>query len=103
MNRDSNTPFATAEQVTPSLSEIESWLIRRLAEELQEDEAKFEPTARFASYGLDSISALVLTGELEDWLSLELPSTLVWDCPTVRDLALHLRERLQETAPLAPA
>jgi acyl carrier protein len=75
--------------------------MRRLAQELEASEATLDPTARFASYGLDSMSALVLTGELEEWLGLELPSTLVWDFPSARELAVHLDERLREAATTA--
>lgn len=103
MNSNSTIGFSPTKDAHPSLHEIERWLMRRLAEELQEDEARLDPTTRFASYGLDSMSALVLTGELEDWLGVELPSTLVWDCPTVRELAVNLEERLRQSAPMAAA
>jgi acyl carrier protein len=99
MNSLTTYSFDTAAQ--PTLTDIEAWLMRRLAQELEENEANLDPTARFASYGLDSMSALVLTGELEEWLDLELPSTLVWDFPTARELAVHLHERLRETARVA--
>jgi acyl carrier protein len=99
MNNPATRSFDTDTQ--PSRTEIEAWLMRRLAQELEENEANLDPTARFASYGLDSMSALVLTGELEEWLELELPSTLVWDFPTARDLAIHLDERLREAARVA--
>jgi acyl carrier protein len=80
----------------PSTGAIESWLTARLAEELREAEENLDPEARLAGYGLDSMTAVVLTGDLEEWLGLELPSTLVWDYPTIRQLASHLSERLQD-------
>jgi acyl carrier protein len=43
-------------------------------------------------YGLDSITALTISGELEDLLDIELPSTLLWDCPTVNAIASYLGE-----------
>lgn len=92
--------LSAVDAAPPSLAEIESWLLHRLAQELEQEDGSIDPTARFASYGLDSMSALVLTGELEDWLGMELPSTLVWDHPTPRDLAAHLDTLLRgnETA-----
>jgi acyl carrier protein len=43
-------------------------------------------------YGLDSITALTISGELEELLDIELPSTLLWDCPTVNAIASYLGE-----------
>ena len=47
-------------------------------------------------YGLDSIAALTIAGELEEELGLELPSTLLWDRPTIAGLADYLVEALIE-------
>lgn len=43
-----------------------------------------QPLAR---YGLDSIVALELVADLEDWLGGSLPHTLAWDCPTITAMA----------------
>jgi acyl carrier protein len=97
MHTDTIMPYAPMTESHPTRSGIESWLKARIASELEQEETQIDPDARFASYGLDSMSALVLTGELEEWLGLELPSTLVWDFPTVRELAVHLESRLQDS------
>jgi acyl carrier protein len=44
----------------------------------------------FADYGLDSLAAVELSGELEDWLGLELTPILAWNYPTPQRLAQHL-------------
>lgn len=85
----------------PTADAIERWLIARLAEELREAEESLDPEARLAGYGLDSMTAVVLTGDLEEWLGLELPSTLIWDHPTIRQLARHLHGRLQDGTRMA--
>jgi acyl-CoA synthetase (AMP-forming)/AMP-acid ligase II/acyl carrier protein len=70
--------------------EIESWLVGRLAERLDASIESIDPCEPFASYGLTSREAVVLSGELEEWLARTLPPTLVWDHPTIRELARFL-------------
>src|SRR5215472_5015875 len=46
--------------------------------------------ARFASLGLDSASSTHLLVELEDWLGIELSPEVVFEYPTIEDLACFL-------------
>jgi acyl carrier protein len=46
--------------------------------------------ARFASLGLDSASSTHLLVELEDWLGIELSPEIVFEYPTIKDLARFL-------------
>jgi acyl carrier protein len=55
----------------------------------------------FAAYGLDSFAALTLSGELEDRLGVELPTTLLWDCPTPDALIDFVRARFAAPAAVA--
>lgn len=54
------------------------------------DKSTIEFTEPLTRYGLDSIDAVTLVGELEDELDLELPSTLFWDYPTIEKSAEYL-------------
>jgi acyl carrier protein len=45
---------------------------------------------------LDSISALTIAGDLEDMLGMQLPATLLWDSPTINDLADSLAQMISE-------
>mgnify|MGYP000234521534 FL=1 len=67
---------------------IRTALIGMLEKELRIDSV--DPDKLLTQYGLDSISALTIAGELEDMLGLELPATLLWDCPTVNQIADYL-------------
>ena len=49
--------------------------------------------ASFAEMGLDSASSAYFIVELEEWLALELPPELVFDYPTIAQLARYLVER----------
>lgn len=61
-----------------------------LAKELRLNIAEIRADEALTSYGLDSIAALTIAGELEEAFHIELPSTLLWDCPTIDALASHL-------------
>ena len=52
--------------------------------------AQVDSREPFASYGLSSLEAVYLVGQLEDWLGMVLPATLLWDHPTIDALASHL-------------
>lgn len=67
-------------------------IIQLLSSELKMPVADFRPDVPLTQYGLDSIAALTIAGELEDELGLELPSALLWDCPTIARLADYLAD-----------
>jgi acyl transferase domain-containing protein/acyl carrier protein len=46
-----------------------------------------EPLSR---YGLDSMTAIEITGELEEWLGRKISPTLAWEYPSIQLLAAHL-------------
>ncbi|WP_347178615.1 acyl carrier protein [Streptomyces iconiensis] len=66
------------------------WLAARLSEFLQRPVAEIDPRTPFAEYGLDSVAALSLYGDIEDEFELYLEPTVAWDHPTVEDLARYL-------------
>lgn len=73
-----------------SLEMIENWLIGTTAKHsgiAREGIAVDQP---FASYGLDSLAASIISADLEDWMGMRFDPTLLWDYPTIRDLASHL-------------
>ena len=78
-----------------------SSLCQMLAKELRLPLEQVQVDKPLTEYGLDSIGALTLAGELEERYQVELPATLLWDCPTVNHLAGYLRDLLQPMAVLA--
>ena len=71
---------------------IQEWLVQTLAKDLGFEVEEIDTTRPFAEYGLDSIAAVTMAGDLEDWLGLELPPTLLWDYPEIETLAQYLAE-----------
>jgi 8-amino-7-oxononanoate synthase len=75
---------------TASLEEIRGWLIDRLAELMRVSPDEVDVQEPFANFGLNSIDAVSLSGDLEDYLNRPLPATLLWDFPTIETLSSHL-------------
>lgn len=69
-------------------------IVKLLSRELKVTADAIQLDKPLTEYGLDSIAALTIAGELEEQLGLTLPSTLLWDCPTVEDIAKYLNEAL---------
>lgn len=73
-----------------STAEIRTWLTSRVAYYLELPEAEIESDVPLMRYGLDSVYAFALCGEIEDLLEIAIDPTLVWDIPTVCGLSTHL-------------
>jgi acyl carrier protein len=73
-----------------SSREIQDWIVAWIAREANIESALIEPREPFVNLGLSSRQAVILSGELEDWLEWTLPASLVWDHPTIEKLADYL-------------
>lgn len=73
-----------------STAEIQDWIVAYLADLLETEPEEIDITVPFDRYGLDSSAAIALTGDLEDWLGVEIDPTLLYDYPTVSALVEHL-------------
>ena len=71
---------------------IQSWLVVKLAERLEVQTHDIDIHRDFTDYGLNSIEAVNLSGELENFLGRRLTPTLLWDYPNVSALAKYLVE-----------
>ncbi|MDJ0508248.1 MAG: acyl carrier protein [Crocosphaera sp.] len=70
--------------------DIEAWLISYLSKLLEIEPNELDPQVSFNEYGLDSSAAVILTGDLQEWLKNDLDPTLLFDYPTIAALAEHL-------------
>ncbi|WP_405876790.1 acyl carrier protein [Streptomyces sp. NBC_01136] len=69
------------------------WLTTHLAVYLDRLPESIDPTVPLAEYGMDSVCALSLCGDIEDDFAIAVEPLLVWDHPTVALLAAHLTAR----------
>lgn len=77
---------------------VENWLKAQLSEQLSLDAESIKATEPLTRYGLDSIDAVTMVGDIEDVLDEELPSTLFWDYPTIAKSAQFLVENYDISA-----
>ena len=70
--------------------ELERWLITHLAAQLKVETTEIDPLRRLEEYGLDSLEAVALTGEIETMLGRAVDPTILWDYPSVRAVARFL-------------
>lgn len=77
-----------------SPDELTRWLVSRVAFYVQRPEADIDADTPLADYGLDSLYAFSLWGEIEDTLAIEIDPVLLWEVPTASALAQHLAQHL---------
>ncbi|MBN8657042.1 MAG: AMP-binding protein, partial [Anaerolineae bacterium] len=91
----------TTEKPGMNSNVLQTWLVTRIASILEMDAAEIDPRQPFTYYGLGSVQAVSLTGDLEDFLGRKLAPTLAWDYPTIELLANHLASSSQPTKPVS--
>jgi acyl carrier protein len=82
-----------------SADTIQHWLVTHLAKELDLEPQDIDVHMPLSEYGLDSLTGMTLAGDLEEWLSLQLSPTLLWDYPVIASLAQHLAKTLASAHP----
>ena len=74
----------------PTASEIETWLVGKLATYLKINPDDIDIEEPFAHYKLDSSVAVSLTNQLADWLNRDLEPILFWEYPTINAVTQYL-------------
>ncbi|MEM9186755.1 MAG: beta-ketoacyl synthase N-terminal-like domain-containing protein, partial [Planctomycetota bacterium] len=83
-------PRVINRQQQAAVEELVAWLIDKIAQRRGIAPDTIDPAQPFASYGLDSLAAVRLSGELSDKLGRDVPPTLAYDYPTPRQAAAYL-------------
>ncbi|AFZ56827.1 type I polyketide synthase [Anabaena cylindrica FACHB-243] len=105
MWQSSQTPTAKIEPPRPlqtlnkQAETIQAWLVDKVAQQLKIAPQVIDVQEPFARYGVDSLAAMMLSTELEDWLQLSLSPTLVYDYPSIATLAAHLAVVVENSQP----
>jgi acyl carrier protein len=94
---------AGSQKKSPTAKAIQAWLVSRLSQVLQVEPRDIDIHAPFTNYGLTSVDAVGLSGDLEEWLGLQLSPTLAYEYPTIETLARHLAGRLEQNRSLSSA
>ncbi|GGX66500.1 acyl carrier protein [Streptomyces minutiscleroticus] len=81
--------------------QAEEWLIEKIAHRLGVPTGEVSREVYFDELDLDSTEALILAGEMENWLGFELSTTTLWYHPTIKDLASYIAEESAQRAAAA--
>src|SRR5213596_2253262 len=79
MSPDCNTPES-----------IKGWIVNRIAEYTGRDATSFDPTLPFERYGLASRDLVILAGDIEDGLGIQVSPVALYEHSTLERLAAHL-------------
>lgn len=74
----------------PTEREIGDWLAEYVGELLTVPVSDIDRDATFDSFGIDSATAIGITGELQEWLGISIDPDVAYEHPTIRSLGRHL-------------
>ncbi|MFE6337010.1 acyl carrier protein [Streptomyces sp. NPDC057806] len=83
---------------SPAAVGLDLWLIERVAFHLRRTADEIDPDTPLADYGIDSVAAISICGEIEQAYRIPVSPTIAYDFPTVHAIASHLAERLAAPA-----
>ena len=77
---------------TARLTSIQTWIVNWLAEHFRFAPSMIQSNHTFAEYGIDSVTAVEFTYDLQSWLNtqVELEVTWLWQFPTIADFASQI-------------
>ena len=78
---------------------INTWLVEWIAKELNLPANEIDTSKSLLEYSLSSMTAMMLVGELEELLQIEISPTLVWDYPSIDLLVEYLAAEAEKKAP----
>ena len=76
-----------------SPEEVQDWMVAYLARILETSPAEIDLDASFEQFALDSVNAIGMTGDLEEWLGVRIDPMTVYDYPTIRSMSRYLAEQ----------
>jgi len=88
-----NTPDAGAFLVprrVVTAGEVEAWLTERISARMRIPRSRVHGATPFVEFGMSSVDALAIAGDLERWLGRPLSPTAIYNYPTISTLARWL-------------
>jgi acyl carrier protein len=85
--------------IEPQRDDVRAWLVARVAHYLDEPPETIDVQADLARYGLESVYAFALCGEIDEEWGVAIEPSLIWD---VQDLA-ELADRIVEVTAGPPS
>jgi malonyl CoA-acyl carrier protein transacylase len=91
-NSQPNSQDYSSQNHSKTVAEIKAWLVDKIAELLQIASEKIDLKQPLAVYGLNSVKAVNIAAELEEWLGISVAPTIVYDYPSIQALADYLEQ-----------
>ncbi|ELR96359.1 acyl carrier protein [Gloeocapsa sp. PCC 73106] len=73
---------------------IKTWLVQWIAKTLELPESEINTSNSLLEYNLSSMTAMMIVGDLEQWLKIEIVPTLIWDYTSIDALTQYLATRV---------
>jgi len=80
--------------IPQNAEELRLGIASLLAQALKVEAGAVSPTSTFTELGFDSLGAVRFTGELEEWLKIELDPTLLYTYNTLETISHYLAKEL---------
>jgi acyl carrier protein len=90
MNPESTGVGGTA--ASGSQAHIQESLLGVIAERLKVEKNTVSLDTSFDEYGIDSVAAVEISADLSELLERDLPGTLLYEFPTIKELSAHLAQ-----------
>lgn len=87
--------------VVPDEAGLRAWLVQWLAKQLKVEPSQIDTAKRFDEYGLDSRVAVQVSGELEKIVERRLSPALLFEHPSIDELAKALAKDMTEQSDTA--
>jgi len=75
-------------------ADVEKWLVAWLTHRAELEPGSIQPSTPFAELGIDSLTAMEISQDMDQALGLQLPPMVIWSCPTAEELSAYLAEQL---------
>ncbi len=81
------TKLMTNSTLNAFIREKASAYLKRASEDIALDQP-------LSDYGIDSVAAVSLCADIEDFLDIDIEPTLAWDHPTIEKMTYHLMTQI---------
>jgi acyl carrier protein len=89
--------------IQSQLPSIQEWITNWISQHLKVSTSSILASQFFAEYGMDSIMSVEFSQDLASWLNRPVEPTVVWNYPTIGNLAQYLAESpIPQQTPPAP-
>ncbi len=85
-------------EIEAAEANIRRWCTDYIARTLKVPAGRVDPDATFARLGMDSAMAVFFLVELEEWLGIELASDVVFEHPSIAEIARYVTARFPARA-----